>query len=133
MREYLATSSIDLLATYTEFRASPAASDIDRHEFSRLPLGCIHEIIRLNSVREKRKANIMSITTARLVTVILAIAQSFSGKKQKAQDLETFLPFPLDEDPTGTAAETLQIFKRLVKQKKLPLRVAAGLQKVINT
>lgn len=102
--------------------------------FLRLPLKCVYEVIRLESERQKRKANINSISTARLSGIIISIAQSF-GKQGKAQPvpLDQLLPFPLDEDATAAMAETKEIYKKLLAQRKLPIHVIGGLSKVIST
>ena len=134
MREYLATSELDLLNVYTEFRDTPVGSDVGLERFLRLPLKCVYEVIRLESERQKRKANINSISTARLSGIIISIAQSF-GKQGKSQPipLDQLLPFPLDEDATAAMAETKEIYKKLLAQRKLPIHVIGGLSKVIST
>ena len=90
-------------------------------------------MVRLSTERDKRFANINSITTSRMVGVILSIAQSFSNKKNKPIDLGQFLPFPMDESQSAVAVQTQQVYKKLVAQRKLPLAVVAGLSKIINT
>ncbi len=127
----MATSPLDLLSLYTEFRATPGGSDIGVDAFVRMPLKLIHELIRLGGERDKRMANINSVTTARLTGIILAIAQSFSKKKSAAPSIDGFLPFPLDED-NAFMIETKEVYKKLIAQRKLPLHVIADLNKVIS-
>ena len=127
----MATSPLDLLSLYTEFRATPGGSDIGVEAFARLPLKLIHELIRLSGEREKRIANIYSITTAKLTGIILAIAQSFGKKKSSPPSLDGFLPFPIEDD-NAFMVETREIHKKLIAQRKLPLHVIAELNKVIT-
>jgi|TARA_R100000081_G_scaffold89975_1_gene64003 hypothetical protein len=131
LREYLATSPLDLLNLYTEFRATPAGADIGVDAFVRMPLKLIHELIRLGGEREKRVANIGSITTAKLTGIILTIAQSFSKKKATPPSIDAYLPFPIEED-NAFMIETKEIYKRLIAQRKLPLHVIADLNKVVS-
>ena len=134
MREYLATSQLDLLLVFTEFRDTPAGKDVDIEHFLRLPLKCIYEIIRIESERKKRQANIDSISTARLTGVVISIAQGFS-KKSKSQPIpiDQLLPYPINEDATAVMVETKEIYKKLLAQRKLPIHVIGGLSKVIST
>ena len=132
LREYLATSEFDLLFLYTEFRASPAGHDIPREEFLRLPLKTLYEVIRYESEREKRKANIYSISTARLSGLILSIAKSFSGSKGTDPDMDQLLPFPLNQESNVTLTETKEMLKALIERRKLPVNVIAALNKVIT-
>tara|TARA_B100001564_G_C20634527_1_gene669016 strand:- start:329 stop:721 length:393 start_codon:yes stop_codon:yes gene_type:complete len=130
----LATSEIDLLNVYTEFRDTPAGRDVGMNRFLRLPMRCVYEVVKIESERKKRQANIDSISTARLTGVVLAIAQSFSkeGKSQPIP-LDQLLPYPLDEDASTLMAETKEIYKKLLAQRKLPIHVIGGLSKVIST
>ena len=131
LREYLATSSIDLLSIYTEFRATPGGADIGADAFARLPLKLIHELIRLGGERDKRLANIYSLSVARLTGIILTIAQSFGKQKVTPPKLDQFLPFPVDED-NAFMLESREVYKKLIAQRKLPLHVIADLNKVIS-
>ena len=130
----MATSEIDLLNVYTEFRDTPAGRDVGMNRFLRLPMRCVYEVVKIESERKKRQANIDSISTARLTGVVLAIAQSFSkeGKSQPIP-LDQLLPYPLDEDASTLMAETKEIYKKLLAQRKLPIHVIGGLSKVIST
>ena len=133
LREYLATSEFDLLVLYTEFRAAPAGQDVPREQFLRLPLQTVYEIVRLGGNRDKRIANIHSISTARLAGIILSIAKSFSNNKGTETKIDELLPFPLNEDSNLTLIETKEIFKRLIAERKIPVSVIAALNKVIST
>ena len=66
---------------------------------------------------------------------MVAIAQSFSGGKNKAKQipLTDYLPFDLDPEHSASRMETQETIKKLIQQKKLPVHVIAGLNKVIST
>ena len=119
---------------YTEFRDTPAGRDVGMNSFLRLPMSCVYEVVKIESERKKRQANIDSISTARLTGVVISIAQSFSkeGKSQPIP-LDQLLPYPLDEDASTLMAETKEIYKKLLAQRKLPIHVIGGLSKVIST
>lgn len=135
MREYLATSEVDLLMAYTEFKATPIGQSIDKAEFLEMPMQCIFEVIRLGGERDKRLANTYSMTTARLTSIVVAIAQSFGGGKNKAKQipLTDYLPFDLNPEHSASRMETQQVIKKLIQLKKLPVHVIAALNKVITT
>lgn len=133
LREYLATSEIDLLMAYTEFRASPAGRDVSMESFLRLPLKLVYEIIRLAGDRDKRVANIYSISTARLAGIVISIAKSFGGDKGSETPIDQLLPFPLNEEANQHLLETKEVMKKLIAQRKLPISVIAALNKVITT
>lgn len=132
MREYLATSEIDLLLIYTEFRSSSAGKDVECDDFLRLPLKSINAVIKHSSAREKRIANINSITTARLAGIVISIAQSFSKDKTSAVPMDQLLPFPLDEEGSVVVNETRAIIKQLIAKQKLPIHVIAAINKAIT-
>lgn len=100
----------------------------------RLPTKAIYEVIRLAGDRDKRMANIYSISTARLTSIIIGIAQSFGGNKNNVNppEIDKLLPFPLDPEYARSMTETNEIFKRLIKDRKLPIHVIASLKKVIG-
>lgn len=133
MREYLATSEIDLLMIYTEFRASPAGQDVERQQFLRLPMKSVYAVIRHSGDRDKRLANINSISTARLAGIIISIAKSFGGDKGSETSIDQLLPFPLNEETNLALSETKEVLKELIAKRKLPVRVIAALNKVITT
>jgi len=99
----------------------------------RLPTKAIYEVIRLAGNRDKRMANIYSISTARLTSIIIGIAQSFGGNNSaKPPDIDKLLPFPIDPDHARSMDETNETFKRLIMDRKLPIHVIASLKKVIG-
>jgi hypothetical protein len=99
-----------------------------------MPTKAIYEVIRLATNREKRQANIYSISTARLTSILIAIAQGMGGKKNDAQppEMDKLLPFPLDPDHSKVMDETNEVYKKLIKQRKIPIHVIAALKKVIS-
>ena len=99
----------------------------------RLPVATICEVIRIAGDRDKRMANIHSISTARMAGIILSIAKSFSGSKGQDPDIDQLLPFPLNEEVSMVLVETREIMKKLIARRKLPVRVIAALNKVITT
>ena len=115
-----------MLNLYTEFRATPAGQDIGVDNFVRFPLKLIYELIRLGGERDKRMANIGSVSVARLTGIILTIAQSFSKQKTAAPDIDVFLPFPLNDDNTFMV-ETREIYKKFISTRRLPIHVIAEL------
>jgi hypothetical protein len=128
----LATSEIDLLMLYTEFRASPAGQDIGMYQFSRMPLKLVYEIVRLAGDRDKKWANIYSISIARLSGIVISVAKGFSGDKSPIPELDQFLPYPLDQESNEFIAETKLVYKGLLAKQVLPLHVIAALNKVIT-
>jgi|TARA_B100000073_G_C23710433_1_gene564026 hypothetical protein len=122
------------LNIYTEFKATPAGSELSKEEFLRLPTKAIYEVIRLAGDRDKRMANIYSISTARLTAIIIGIAQSFGGSKSNAKppEIDKLLPFPLDPEHARSMDETNEVFKTLIKNRKLPIHVIASLKKLIG-
>ena len=133
MREYLATSELDLLQVYTEFRAAPASQGSDIEQFLRLPLKLIYQVVRLAGDREKRWSNINSISTARLSGIVVSVAKGFSGDKSESPSLDQFLTFPIDQESNEFMADTKEIHKKLISLRKVPLHVIAALNKVIST
>ena len=120
---------------YTEFKATPIGQNIDKDEFLSLPMQCIFEIIRVGGEREKRVANTYSLTTARLTSIVVAIAHSFGGGKNKAKEipLSDYLPFDLNPGDSAFRMETREILKNMIERRKLPVHVIAALNKVIST
>lgn len=98
-----------------------------------MPLKLIYELIRFGAEQTKRSANINSISTARLAGIIVSIAKSFGGDKGGEIPIDMLLPFPLNEDANTFIMETREVFKGLIKQRKLPVSVIASLSKVIST
>jgi len=99
----------------------------------RLPLGFIYELLKRNAEHEKKRANIYSISTARLTSVVLAVANGFSGNKSECKvKIDELLPFPLDEKRHEKDEETIAIYRQLIKDGKIPLYVIAALNRVID-
>lgn len=81
----------------------------------------------------KRETNFSSISTARLCSLVVSIANGFAGSKSaKPLSLDELLPFPLDEKAFGEDQETIEILKELIRRNKLPVRVISALNKVIS-
>jgi len=98
-----------------------------------LPLGYIYELLKRNAEHEKKRANIYSISTARLTSVILAIANGFSGNKSECKvKIDELLPFPLNAEQHERDQETNRIYKELIKSGRVPLHVIGALNKVID-
>ncbi len=98
----------------------------------RLPTRTIYEVIRLSGDRDKRLANIYSLSTARLASIVISIAQSVGGKKAEPPDIDKLIPFPLDPESARAMDETNEVYKKLIRQRKLPIHVIAALKKVIS-
>ena len=120
---------------YTEFKATPIGQSISKDEFLLMPLQCIFEIIRVGGERDKRVANTYSLTTARLTSIVVAIAHSFSGDRHKAKEipLSDYLPFDLNPGDSAFRMETRELLKKFIERRKLPVHVIAALNKVIST
>lgn len=121
-----------MLEVFSEFRASSIGRDSDSAEFLRLPIKLIFEIVRISGEREKKYANIYSISTARLAGIVLSMGKSFSGDKSANPGLDQFLPYPLDSDASVFITETREIFRNLIAERKLPLPIIAALNNVIS-
>lgn len=98
----------------------------------RLPTKTIYSVIQHSTDREKRISNIYSISTARLTSILISIAQSFGGQKGDPVEIDKLLPFPMDAEAARVLDETAEVFKRLIKDRKLPIHVIAALKKVIS-
>lgn len=97
-----------------------------------MPCKTIYEVIRLSGNRDKRIANINSLTTARLASIVISIAQGIGGQKANPPDVDKLIPFPLDAEAAQNLDETNEVFKRLIKDRKLPIHVIASLKKVVG-
>lgn len=102
-------------------------------DFLRMPLKLVYEIIRLSADRQKRTANMYSISTARLAGIIISIAKSFGGDKGSDIALDQLLPFPINEEANQDMLYTKEALKKLITQRKIPIHVIAALNKVITT
>jgi len=118
---------------YSDFVDTPFARDFDKYEFLRLPLGLIWELIQKHIKVVKREANLSSVTTARLCSIMVSIANGFAGNKtNKPVDIDQLLPFPLDEDRHALDQQTNRIAKELFRKRKIPLHVIAALNDLIS-
>tara|TARA_X000000950_G_scaffold79132_1_gene99498 strand:+ start:1910 stop:2170 length:261 start_codon:yes stop_codon:yes gene_type:complete len=81
----------------------------------------------------KREANYNSISTARLASIVVSVANGFAGaKNNKAIPVDDLLPFPLDEKAFNKNKVTLDIIQDLIRRGKLPIHVIASLNAVIS-
>lgn len=81
----------------------------------------------------KRETNFSSISTARLCSLVVSIANGFAGSSTaKPISLDELLPFPLDEKAFNEDQDTIEVIKELIRRKKLPVRVISALTKVIS-
>lgn len=82
---------------------------------------------------EKRQANLNSISTAHLTTVLLNVAHGFSGAKRPPPRTppKIFLPFPDWEPnqrtPEGPDAPTRFVLAELARSHRIPLHVYSAL------
>lgn len=93
----------------------------------------IYELLKRHAEHEKKRANIYSISTARLTSVVLAVANGFSGNKSECKvKIDELLPFPLNEKQHEKDEETVRIYKQLIQSGKIPLHAIAALNRVID-
>jgi hypothetical protein len=82
---------------------------------------------------EKRRANIASISTAKLALVVVNVAQALAGSKKEAKlTLDELLPFVLNEEVAAKQTETEEILNKVIRERKLPVHVVAALSKVTS-
>tara|TARA_B100000035_G_C20920174_1_gene518124 strand:+ start:218 stop:514 length:297 start_codon:yes stop_codon:yes gene_type:complete len=85
------------------------------------------------SEEEKRRANISSVSTAKLSHIVLQTAAAMSGSKEKVRvKLEELLPFELESEANERVDLTRQILSRLVKSRRIPAHVLAALSPYIT-
>ena len=81
----------------------------------------------------KREANYNSISTARLASIVVSVANGFAGaKNNKPIPVDDLLPFPLDEKTFNKNQATAEILQNLVRRGKVPVHVIASLNAVIS-
>tara|TARA_B100000405_G_scaffold229855_1_gene164348 strand:- start:4171 stop:4431 length:261 start_codon:yes stop_codon:yes gene_type:complete len=81
----------------------------------------------------KREANYNSISTARLASIVVSVANGFAGaKSNKPIPVDDLLPFPLDEKTFNKNQATADILQDLIRRKQLPIHVIASLNAVIS-
>lgn len=82
---------------------------------------------------EKRRANIASISTAKLALVVVNVAQALAGSKKEAKlTIDELLPFVLNEEVAAKQTETEEILNKVIRERKLPVHVVAALSKVTS-
>ena len=127
-RSYLATKPLDILNLYLQLRATPLGPEFPKETFVRTPIKLIGHFLHVAHEDEKRRANIVSISTAKLSQVVLACAQAMGGSKDRSRTkIEDFLPFELDSSASETEELTKEILTKLVKSKRIPTNVIAAL------
>jgi hypothetical protein len=91
-------------------------------------------ILKQWSEEEKRRANITSVSTAKLSHIVLQTAAAMSGSKERVRvKVEELLPFELESATTEREDLTRQILSKLVKSRRIPTHVLAALSPHINT
>ena len=81
----------------------------------------------------KRETNFNSISTARLASIVVSVANGFAGaKNNKSIPVDDLLPFPLDEKTFNKNQVTSEVLQDLIRRKMLPIHVIASLNKVIS-
>jgi hypothetical protein len=82
---------------------------------------------------EKRKANIESISTAKLALIVIQVAQGLAGSKTPSKlSIDDILPFALNETTSQQQTETSEIINKLVRSGRMPVHVIAALSKVVS-
>lgn len=118
---------------YNELIHTPYSKDFSKEEFLRAPIGMLGNLIKRHMDVVKREANYSSISTARLASIVVSIANGFAGaKNNKPIPIDDLLPFPLDEKEFNTNKGTIDILHHLIKRNKLPVHVIASLKTVIS-
>ena len=81
----------------------------------------------------KRETNYSSISTARMASILVSIANGFAGAKHsKPLPVDDLLPFPLDEKQFKKNEGTVSTLQNLIKQGKIPVHVIAALNPVLS-
>jgi hypothetical protein len=107
--------------------------DFPTERFLRTPIGTIRWILTQIDDQEKSQANIQAITAARLTSLVLQVAHSYSGSKKSAPktDPEDFLPFPhwkpADARSEGVDQSTKLILSELLRNWQIPMHVFVAL------
>lgn len=99
----------------------------------RAPLGMLFELVRLHMEVVKRETNYASLSTARLASIVVSVANGFAGSKNnKPLPIDDLLPFPLDEKAVQKNEATSNVIQALIKLGKIPIHVIASLNSVIS-
>lgn len=132
-RSYLKTPPVELADLYIRLKCSPFGEEYSRYSFLRTPITEIRFILQKWAEEEKRRANIASISTAKLSHIVLQTAAAMSGSKEKIQvKLENLLPFELESDNDTENDLTRQILSKLVRSRRIPTHVIAALSPYIS-
>lgn len=106
--------------------------DFTREVFQRTPIKLITYILNKSTEEEKRRANIASISTAKLAHIIIQAVSGLSGNKKPPQvDIGQFLPFEVDSETHAFNEQTKLILRKLIKEGVIPSQVIAALQPLI--
>ena len=101
--------------------------------FLRTPLGLIGYVLSKWYDEEKRRANVNSISTAKLSQIVLSVAHAFGGSKEPSRTkISDFLPFEIDEDKAEAEDITKQILTKLIRSGRIPTHVVAALNQLIT-
>ena len=93
----------------------------------------MYTILEFGYEEEKRKANIHSISTAKLALIVVQVAQAMSGSKKETKiSIDDMLPFALNEEQSTVRTETQEILSKLTRQGRMPIHVIAALSKVVS-
>ena len=93
----------------------------------------LYRLLTLDTKRKKERANIYSVSTARLSSIVIAVANGLGGSKSSNDvRIDDLLPFPLDEDASARNSETEHILKELIRNRRIPVHVISALSKVIK-
>ena len=130
---YLSTQPLDILKLYMQLRWTPLGNDYPKEVFLRTPLKLLGHLLSRWYEEEKRRANINSISTAKLSQVVLSVAQAMGGGKDPSRTkISDFLPFELDDEKTEEENITKEILTKLVKSGRIPTHVVASLSPFIT-
>ena len=120
-------------AIYFRVRSSPVGGDFSPTTFVRTPISTIRWLLRQIDDEERGRLNITSMSTAKLASIVVQVAHSFSGSRRQAPKAppRDFLPFP-DWKPStaltdGPDAPTKFVLSELVRTRRIPLHVYAAL------
>lgn len=112
---------------------SPLGGDFPPDRFLRTPISTVRWLLRQLDDRDQAKANIQSLTTARLAQIVLQVAHGFSGSRRPApkSKVEDFLPFPewkpASAEGDGPDQPTKFVLTELISARRIPLHVFTAL------
>ena len=127
-QKYLSSKPLDILTLYLQLRCTSLGADYPKEVFIRTPIGLISHLLKTCHEDEKRRANIGSISTAKLTQVVLSVAQAFGGSKEPNRSkISDFLPFELDAQASEAEELTKEILTKLIMSQRIPSHVIAAL------